>query len=108
MNDLQSLQIGAVNPDLAQKTHYGGRVPQNIEKAIKNFRIWIKKIGFEIDIKNDPMVVHMEKKGATFPNYNVCNYMLENLIVSLTLEMWTQSASRFFSSVYVFHALRSS
>lgn len=30
--------------------------------------------------------------------------MLENLIVSLTLEMWTQSASRFFSSVYVFHA----
>lgn len=39
MNDLQSLQIGAINPDLAQKTHYGGRVPQNIEKAIKNFRI---------------------------------------------------------------------
>lgn len=38
MNDLQSLQIGAINPDLAQKTHYGGRVPQNIEKAIKNFR----------------------------------------------------------------------
>lgn len=38
MNDLQSLQIGAINSDLAQKTHYGGRVPQNIEKAIKNFR----------------------------------------------------------------------
>lgn len=55
--------------------------------------------------KNDSVRVHMEKKVSNFQILMFVILRQKILLCPWTLEMWTQAASRYFSSVYVFHAL---
>uniref|UniRef100_A0A8W8HQJ0 Uncharacterized protein n=1 Tax=Magallana gigas TaxID=29159 RepID=A0A8W8HQJ0_MAGGI len=65
MCGLRSLRMGAIHPDLAiLETHFGGRVPLNLEKACKEFQNILKekKFGIKMDPKKDPAGRDLEYK----------------------------------------------
>lgn len=100
--------MGSMHPDLAiLETHFGRQASLNIEKASKECQNVLKekKLYLKERKKNDSVRVHMEKKVSNFQILMFVILRQKILLCPWTLEMWTQAASRYFSSVYVFHAL---
>lgn len=69
MYGLRSLLMGAIHPDLAiLETHFGGRVPLNLEKASKEFQNILKekRFGIKMDLKKDLLRVHTSSLAKGF------------------------------------------
>lgn len=69
MYGLRSLRMGAIHPDLAiLETHFGGRVPLNLEKASKEFQDILKekKIGIKMGLKRIRRVYIWRQKVSNF------------------------------------------
>lgn len=103
MYGLRSLRMGAIHPDPAIiETHFGGRVPLNIEKASKEFQNILKEksFGIKMDLKRIRYANIWRKKVSNFQIFILVILFQKIVLSPWILEMWTQAASRYFLRIF--------